>query len=144
MTAERLLLKTWRSMSEPLRTWPVSTLPISRGRKADSSRIMRRAARRISRRCWSRLGALVELGEGLDLVADLGVGGEVAGAVLVIHPELAGRLALGGEVFLLVPVVHQARREQRDLPCGFVHQTCPVLAAVTKPGGDRPVCGGGL
>ena len=39
LSSAALLENTWRSISEPLRTWPVMTLPISRGRKARSRRI---------------------------------------------------------------------------------------------------------
>ena len=41
-------------MSEPRRTWPVSVLPISRGRNALRTRIMRRASARMSRRFSAR------------------------------------------------------------------------------------------
>ena len=80
MTRPTLSVKTWMSMSEPLRTWPVMTLPISRGRNGRSSRIRRRASRRMSRRLRGALVALVDAGEDLDLVADFGVGGQVARA----------------------------------------------------------------
>ena len=50
MTRAGLSLKTCKSMSEPLRTWPVITLPMSRGRNGRNSRIRRSAARRMSRR----------------------------------------------------------------------------------------------
>ena len=67
-------------MSEPLRTWPVITLPMSRGRNGRKSRIMRRASRRMSRRfsvrrspswmraktwIWSRISALEGRSSGL-------------------------------------------------------------------------------
>ena len=43
--------------------------------------------------------AFVEIGQGLDLVADFAVGGKVARAVAVIDAELPGGFSLGGEVF---------------------------------------------
>lgn len=42
----------------------------------------------------------VEVGQRLDLVSDFAVGRKVFGAVSVLDPELAGRLALGGEVLM--------------------------------------------
>src|SRR4051794_2218215 len=46
----------WMSMSDPCRTWPVQTLPISRGRNRASLRIRRRASTRMSLRFSSRFG----------------------------------------------------------------------------------------
>ena len=60
--------------------------------------------------------ALVHPRHRLDLVADLGVGRQVAGPVTVLDPELLGGLALGGEVFGLGPLVHHLGGEERDLP----------------------------
>lgn len=62
--------------------------------------------------------AFIEVGEGLDLVADFGVGGEVAGAGAVFEAELAGGLAFGGEVFGFGAVVHQSGCKERDLGAG--------------------------
>ena len=89
-TASTLSEKTCRSMSEPWRTWPVIVLPISRGRKTASSRIIRRASTRISRRFSVLLRALVHPGQGLDLVADLAVAGQIAG---LTSPEQIRRAA---------------------------------------------------
>ena len=52
----------------------------------------------------------------LNLVADLGVGGKVAGTMLVVDPELLGGLALGREVFGLGPMIHKLRGKKGDLP----------------------------
>ena len=59
---------------------------------------------------------LVHAGEGLDLVADLAVGGQVGGPVPVLDAELARGLALGGEVLGLGPLVHELGGEEGDLP----------------------------
>ncbi len=61
-------------------------------------------------------GAFMDPGHRLDLVADLGVGGEVAGSESVFDPELFGGLALGGEVLGFGPIVHQLGGEKGDLP----------------------------
>ena len=73
MTRARLSLKTWMSMSDPLRTWPVRTLPISRGRNRASRRISRRASTPHVAEVLQPLRPLVHAGHGLDLVADLAV-----------------------------------------------------------------------
>jgi hypothetical protein len=62
------------------------------------------------------LGTFMNPGHGLDLVADLGVGREVAGPESVFDPELFGGLALGGEVLGLGPVVHHLGGEEGELP----------------------------
>jgi len=49
------------------------------------------------------------------VVADLGVGGEVAGVEAIFDAELLGGLALGGEVLGLGAIVHQSGCEQRHL-----------------------------
>ena len=71
---------------------------------------------RISRRCSCALFAFIEVGEGLDLVADFGVGGEVAGLdAIVSNASWRAALRLAVKYSVLVPFVHQLRREQRDL-----------------------------
>ena len=75
----------------------------------------------MSRRVSRRFGTLVHPGHRLDLVADLLVAGQVARPVAILDPELAGGLALGGEVFGFRPVIHQLRGQERDLaPESFV------------------------
>ena len=91
VTRARLSLKTWMSMSEPLRTCPVRTLPISRGRNAASSAHQPQGLEPHVAQVVAARFALVDAGEGLDLVADLGVGGQVVGAVAILHAELAWR-----------------------------------------------------
>src|SRR5881409_3187939 len=52
-------------------------------------------------------------GKELNLVADLGVGGEIFG-LAALTAEAFGGLALGGKVFGLDPLVHQPGRFERD------------------------------
>ena len=108
-------------MSEPLRTWPVITLPMSRGRKRHRMRMSQSAASRMSRRLAVRCLALVGAGEDLDQFADFGVGGEVA---RLDRPaaDAVGGLALGGEVFGLHPVVHQTGGFKGDRVDGAWHR----------------------
>ena len=85
-----------------------------------------------------RLVALVQAGEELDLVADLGVGGEVVGLDAAAAEALGG-LALGGEVLGLDPLVHQPggfegdRLAELDIGHSF---HAPIFAAHS--------CGAGL
>ncbi len=116
MTSARLSQKTWMSMSEPSRTWPVQTLPISRGSEPGELAHQAEGLDAHVAEVLEALVALVHPGHRLDLVADLGVGGEVAGPVTVFDPELLGGLALGGEVFGLGPLVHHLGGEEGDLP----------------------------
>ena len=107
-----------RSMSEPARMWPVSTLPISRGRKRASSRIRRSASSRMSRRFGVRASPFVQAGERLDLVADFGVARQIGR----LDPALAdavGGLLLGPVVLRLLPGVHQPGGFPGDLPPQF-------------------------
>jgi len=60
--------------------------------------------------------ALVHPGHGLDLVADLRIRRQIRRPKSILDPELFGRLALGGEVFRLGPLVHQLRGKKGDLP----------------------------
>ena len=59
---------------------------------------------------------LVHAGEGLHLVANLAVAGQIGGSEAVFHSQLPGGLALGREVLALGPTVHQLRGEEGDLP----------------------------
>ena len=57
----------------------------------------------------------------LDLVADLLVARQIAGAVAILDPELLGGLALGGEIFGLGPQVHHLGGQKSELaPDAFV------------------------
>ena len=133
------------SMSDPCRTWPVQTLPISRGR---NRRELAHQAEGLDAACRWRflepLGTLVDPGHRLDLVADLGVAGQVAGPEPVLDPQLAGGLSLGGEVLRFFPGVHHPRRQEGDLTPNPNVSHAVVLAAVIKPGerGSRR-CGRG-
>ena len=71
--------------------------------------------------------AFVEPGERLDLVANLGVRGQVGR----LDPALAdqpGRLQLGAVVLRLLPAVHQPGGFPGDLPPQFraIHPACAV------------------
>ena len=66
-------------MSEPLRTWPVMTLPMSRGRNGPQQPHQAQGLEAHVAQVLGAAVAFVEAGEELDLVADFGVGGEVFG-----------------------------------------------------------------
>ena len=104
-------------MSEPLRTCPVRTLPISRGRNRARSRISRRASSRMSRRCSSRFGALVHPGHRLDLVADLAccwAGRRADGDTR--RPSCLAALRLAVKYSVSVRLVHHLGGQEGDLP----------------------------
>ena len=65
----------WMSMSEPLRTCPVRTLPISRGRNRARQPHQPQGIDAHVAQMLQPLGALVHPGHRLDLVADLLVAG---------------------------------------------------------------------
>src|SRR5262249_12549632 len=60
-------------------------------------------------------GAFVHAGHGFDLIANLGVGGAVAGAMARGDDEVGGGVAVGGEVLLFLSGVHHAGRQRGDL-----------------------------
>ncbi len=62
------------------------------------------------------LRSFVHAGQGLNLVADLAVGGQIVGTITVFHAELPGRLALGGEIFRFLAGIHQLGGLKGDLP----------------------------
>ena len=107
-------------MSDPLRTCPVRTLPISRGRKRQEPHQAEGVEPHVAE-VFQPLGALVNARHRLDLVADLLVARQIAGAVAILDPELLGGLALGGEIFGLGPQVHHLGGQKSELaPDAFV------------------------
>ena len=129
-------------MSEPLRTWPVRTLPMRRGGRRTAA-----ASSAGPPGAWPggfrRAGRLRRSGRGTG--SGRGSrrwrGGRRGGTVL--DPELAGGLALGGEVFGLLPFVHQPRCEQRDLPADSCISHVLFSPRLPCPEGKALMCGGG-
>ena len=93
-------------MSEPRRTWPVSVLPISRGRKAFKKPHHAEGLQAHVAEVVRPLLALLELRPDLDLVADFAVAGQIA-RLEVAAREAAGGLEFGAEVFGFFALVHQ-------------------------------------
>ena len=100
-------------MSEPLRTWPVITLPISRGRKVRKKAHHAQRSRRMSRRLTVRRSPSWMRAKSLDLFADLGVGREVF-RFDPLTAKAFGRFAFRGEVFGFDAFIHQASRFKGD------------------------------
>ena len=93
-------------MSEPRRTWPVSVLPMSRGRKFLQDPHHAEGLQTHVAEVVRPLLAFLELGPDLDLVANFAVAGQVAGFE-VAAGEPPGRFEFRAEVFGLLALVHQ-------------------------------------
>ena len=115
------------STSDPCRTWPVSTLPMSRGRKRSSRSIIASAASRMARRLSVRASPSCMRAKHLHLVADFGVRRQV-GRLGPALAEPLGGLHLGAVVLGLLPLVHQPGSFPSDLlpQLGVLHRTAPL------------------
>ena len=118
-------------MSDPLRTWPVITLPIRRGRKGaeESHEVQRFKAHFLQ--VLRAFVAFVQAGEELDLIADLGVGGEVLRLDRAAAESLGG-LSFGGEILGFDPVIHQPGGFEGDRLAEFVI-VHPFIAPISGP-----------
>jgi hypothetical protein len=94
--------------------WPVSTLPMRRGRKGRSEAHEAEGLETHEPEVALAALSLEHVGQEQDFVADFAVGGQVAGAV--IADDHAGGLAFGREVLGLFAGVHELRCAERNLP----------------------------
>ena len=101
-------------MSEPWRTWPVSVLPIRRGSELAEDPHHPQGLQTHLAEILRPLLTLVHAGEGLDLLADLAIAGQVVGLKLSRH-DPSGGLQFRTKVFRLLPLVHQPGRLEGDL-----------------------------